>query len=360
MNGLIAAKPKMRQRIKKDGGLYFSSPHTDIEFIPTGSRLLDLALGGGWAQGRVVNIVGDKSTGKTLLAIEAAANFSRLYSVRRKDIAYRETERAFLPKYAQTLGMPLDRLDNWDPRRQELARSIRTMEDLFDDLSDVAAANKLAQRGKPPPFLYILDSLDAISDEDELKRDIRKGTYGGKKPKVLSELFRRLVGPLEQANITLIFINQVRSKIGIHFGRDVERTGGRALDFYASQAIYLADIGKRKRTVRGQDRIVGVDILAKVDKNKISNSYRAVEFPILFGYGVDDVRSCLDWLYEIKALKEFNFRKETKEAITAYMNKFDEYSVVERKADTTELHELVSKHWFAIERELQPRRRKYE
>lgn len=350
----------MRQRINRGGGLYFSQPHTDISFIPTGSKLLDLALGGGWAQSRVANIVGDKSTGKTLLAIEGAANFSRLYPRGRKDIGYRESEHAFLPKYAQTLGMPLERLDNWDARNGKLTKRYTMIEDMFDDLSDVTAEQKRLDKKQPPPFLHITDSLDALSDEAEQERDIRKGTYGAKKPKILSELFRRLVGPMEQANITMLIINQVRSKIGMHFGRDVERTGGRALDFYASQAIYLADIGKIPRTVRGQKRVVGVNILAKVDKNKISNSYRAVEFPILFGYGVDDVRSCLEWLYELKALKEFDFRSTTKEAITAYMDKFDDYSSADRKSDTKELHELVSKHWFAIERELQPRRKKYE
>ena len=348
-----------RQRINRDGGLYFSSPHTDIAFIPTGSRLLDLALGGGWAQGRVANIVGDKSTGKTLLAIEAAANFSRLYPQGRNDIGYRESEHAFLPDYAKTLGMPLDRLDNWDARRGKLTKRYNMIEDMFDDLSDVIAQQK--QRGKkPPPYLHITDSLDALSDEAELDRDIRKGTYGAKKPKILSELFRRLVGPMEQANITMLIINQVRSKIGMHFGRDVERTGGRALDFYASQAIYLADIGKEKRTVRGQDRITGVNILAKVDKNKVSQSYRAVEFPILFGYGIDDMRSCLNWLYEIKALKDFRFKDQTKAGITKYLAKLDGYSAGQRKEETSELHTIIDRHWFAIERELAPKRRKYE
>lgn len=351
----------MRKRIKKDGGLYFASAHTDIKFIPTGSRLLDLALGGGWAQPRVANIVGDKSTGKTLLAIEACANFSRLYGSGKEDIGYRETEHAFLPKYAETLGMPLKRLDNWDNRNQRLTRRLRTVEDWFDDISDVIAAQKEKDARRPPPYLYLVDSLDAMSDADEQERDIRKGTYGGKKPKVISELFRRLVSDMEQYNVTLLIINQVRSKIGIHFGRDVERTGGRALDFYASQAIYLADIGKDKRTVRGQDRVTGVNIMAKVDKNKISNSYRSVTFPIRFGYGVDDVRSCLNWLYELRLLKKgFGFKEETKGAITKYMDKFEEMAAADRKADTEELHEIVTRNWFDIEKQLTPKIRKYE
>lgn len=349
-----------RQRITRGGGLYFAAPHTDISFIPTGSRLLDLALGGGWAQGRVANIVGDKSTGKTLLAIEAAANFSRLYPQGHNDIGYRESEHAFLPDYAKTLGMPLDRLDNWDTRRRKLTKRYTMIEDMFDDLSDVIAQQKQRGRRRPPPYLHITDSLDALSDEAEQERDIRKGTYGAKKPKILSELFRRLIGPMEQANITMLIINQVRSKIGLHFGRDVERTGGRALDFYASQAIYLADIGKEKRTVRGQDRVTGVNILAKVDKNKVSQSYRAVEFPILFGYGIDDMRSCLNWLREIKALKDFNFKADTKEAITKYLAKLDNYSPGQRKQEAGELRAIVDRYWFAIERELMPRRRKYE
>lgn len=353
----------MRQRLKpkNQGGLYFAEPHSDLKFIPTGSRLLDLALGGGWAQSRIGNVVGDKAVGKTLLAIEAAANFSRLYPSGEDDIGYRETEHAFLPKYAEILGMPLKRLDNWDGRKQRLTHQLRTVEDWFDDLSDVIARQKEKDARRPPPFLYLVDSLDAMSDADEQERDIRKGTYGGKKPKVISELFRRLVSDMEQCNITLLIISQVRSKIGIHFGRDVERTGGRALDFYASQAIYLADAGKEKRTVRGQDRVTGVNVIAKIDKNKISNSYRQVAFPIRFGYGIDDVRSCLNWLYELKQLKKgFGFKEETKGAITKYLDKFEGMTAEKRKTDTAELHELVTQNWFDIEKQLVPKIRKYE
>lgn len=348
----------MRTHIQKSGGLYFATEHKDIKFIPTGSRLLDLALGGGWAQSRIANIIGDKSSGKSLLAIEAMANFNQLYLGRDKNIGYRESEHAFLPEYARALGCPLERIENWDARNNKLKHPLDTVEDLFDDLSDLIARQK-AKGKNPSPFLHITDSLDALSDEEELTRDLRKGSYGTKKAKNMSALFRQLTGPLEAANITLLIISQVRSKIGPHLGRDVARTGGRALDFYASQAIYLADIGKEKRTIRGQDRIVGVNILAKVDKNKISNSYRSVEFPIRFGYGVDDVRSCLNWLRELNALKEFGFRTTDKSAITKYMDKFETMALNQRRTEISELHKIVGRNWFDIERALTPKIRKY-
>lgn len=352
-----------RQRIKtKDnGGLYFAQAHTDLKFIPTGSRLLDLALGGGWAQPRIANIVGDRSSGKSLLAIEAMANFSRLYPGREKNIGYRESEHAFLPDYAQALGCPLERLDNWDARRHELSHPLTTVEDLFDDLSDVVRRQKELDKKRPPPFLHITDSLDALSDEEEMKHDLREGSYGTKKAKTMSQLFRRMVSPLEEANITMLIISQVRSKIGVSFGRTTTRAGGRALDFYASQSIFLADIGKEDRTVRGQKRVVGVNLLCKIDKNKVSNSYRTVEFPVRFGFGIDDVRSCLNWLYELRLLKKgFGFKEETKGAITKYLERFEAMPPAERKAEIKELHDLVSQQWFEIEKSLMPRIRKYD
>lgn len=363
LNTEARSRPQLRPRVQPreaepDGGLYFSSPKTDLQFIPTGSKMLDLALGGGWVEGRIINIVGDKSTGKTLLVIEAAANFSIKYPQGKEDIGYREAEHAFQPMYAKALGFPLGRLDNWNSRTGKLTKQVRTVEDLFDDLVDVIERQK---KRKKKPFLYVIDSLDAISDEEEMERDFRKNTMGQAKPKALSELFRRLNAELEDNNVTVIIISQVRSKIGMHFGRDVQRSGGRALDFYASQALYLADIGKLKQTVRSIDTVIGVKIVAKVDKNKVSNSYRSVEFPIRFGFGVNDVRSCLAFLKKINALKDFfNKSAKTDGELDAYVDKIDRMTKEERKEEIKELHDLVEKLWWQMEKSVQPIRSKYE
>src|SRR5262245_49730127 len=150
---------------KKRGGNYFAAP-SHLMFIPTGCQTLDLALGGGWAKNRIANIVGDKSSGKTLLCIEACANFAIKYPKGR--IFYRESEAAFDQDYAKALGMPVARVSFGDD-------PLETVEDLFDELSDIL-------RNKND-CLYICDSLDALSDRAELDRGIADGSYGAQKAK---------------------------------------------------------------------------------------------------------------------------------------------------------------------------------
>ena len=115
---------RVKKKVKEEGGLYFASPKTDIQFIHSGSKLLDLALGGGWAENRIANIVGDAASGKTLLAIEACTNFANKYSD--GAIRYCETEAAFSEEYAAALGMPIERVDFGEP--------IVTVEELFEDI----------------------------------------------------------------------------------------------------------------------------------------------------------------------------------------------------------------------------------
>src|SRR5262245_16524095 len=266
------------------GGAYFTSPNTNIQFIPSGCQLLDLSLGGGWAESRIFNIVGDKSTGKTLLCIEAAANFTLKYPKGR--IKYRESEQAFDENYAAALGMPLDRVDFGD-------KPLETVEDMFEDLHTVI------KRKSPHPILYMCDSLDALSDRAEMDRDIDEGSYGAQKAKKMSELFRRLVRGLSGTNVTVGIVSQVRDRIGAMYGRKVSRSGGRALDFYASQIVYLVHLGAVNKTVSGVKRATGIRVKAHVDKNKVSLPLRGCEFNIQFGYGVDDALASLRWLQEI-------------------------------------------------------------
>jgi len=140
------------------GGSYFAAPKSGLQFVETGCKPLDLVLGGGWAVGRIANIVGDKSTGKTLLCIEACANFIRKFP--KGKIRYWEAEAAFDKPYAAALGMPINRIDFGDEKKP-----IHTVEDFFEML-EVVCDNA---RGHE---LVILDSLDALSDRSEVEREI--------------------------------------------------------------------------------------------------------------------------------------------------------------------------------------------
>lgn len=327
------AREKLTRNVS-GGGAYFSSPNPHIAFISSGCKLLDLALGGGWAENRIFNIVGDKSTGKTLLCIEAAANFVMKYD--QGEVKYREAEQAFDEKYAEALGMPMQNVDFGDT-------PLDTVEDLFDDLNDVI------KRKRKGPVLYLCDSLDALSDRAEMDRDMDKGSYGAEKAKKLSQMFRRLVRDMGRTNITLGIVSQVRDKIGAMFGRKTTRSGGRALDFYASQVLYLAHIGIVKKNVSGIRRATGVRIKAHVDKNKVSLAYREAEFNIKFGYGVDDALACLEWLNEGGWLKYTDIKKEEIKERARNMHG-DEFA---------DIAKLVEKRWYELEKQFIPNRKKY-
>jgi recombination protein RecA len=325
---------------------YFARPKADVEFISSGSSTLDLALGGGWAESRISNVVGDKSTGKTLLCIESAANFASKYP--RGLIKYRESEAAFLPDYAGALGLPLNRVDFGDDY-------LETVEDFFEDLSaSIALARK-----KKQPLYYLLDSLDGLSDRAEMARELGEGSYGTAKAKNLSQLFRRLTQQMSTCNVTLMVVSQVRDDIGAMFGRKIKRSGGRALDFYASQVVFLSQLGRINRTVRGVKRPIGVNIRAHVDKNKIGLPFREAEFPILFGYGIDDLRSCLEWLIVIKRANDIPGAPRTKEAIREYLSALWAKPAGEYRRIESAIHAAVESNWWELERSFLPERTKY-
>lgn len=342
----MAERTKLKRGVES-GGSYFASAKTSMEFVRTGSRLLDCALGGGWVLGRVSNVVGDKSTGKTLIAIEAAANFAHSYP--KGHIFYRESEAAFDRSYAGALGMPLERVDFGKER-------MRTVEEVFADLS--VQIKRLGDKSEPG--LYIIDSLDALSDAEELERDMDKATYGAGKAKAMSELFRRLVGTVESSRIHLMFISQVRDNIGATFGRTWTRSGGRALDFYASHVVYLAKIATLYRTIRGNKRATGVQVRAKVDKNKIGLPFRECDFDIQFGYGIDDMGACLDWLKSVGHLNEVGLAKDLKEAaLTAVKDDYMALSDDEFRDKCREIITVTETLWREIDQDFMPTRRKY-
>lgn len=313
----------------------------DVRYVPSGSCLLDLVLGGGWARGRIANIVGDRSAGKTLCAIEAAANFSKVVK-NITDIRYAEAEAAFDVEYAKTLGFP---------NGIEPVTNIHTVEAFHDDLLQF-----VQKRVDVPYSLYVLDSLDSLSDEAELARDIDKDSYGGAKAKKLSEMFRRLVVQIEASSCTLFVISQIRDKMNaVPFGETKTRSGGKALDFYCSQIIWLTEIGKIKRTHKGIDRVVGVNVAVKNKKNKVGLPFRECSFPIIFGYGIDDDQSMLDWIKKYNVLEKPAIDSTTKELNTMR----DARDRAGLKQLNTQLRSIVIERWQETELALQPVITKY-
>lgn len=318
-----------------------SQPRAPVQFIGSGSYLLDRVLGNGWAIGRVANLVGDKAAGKTLIAVEACANFMS-YVASPDDIRYVEAEMAYDEEYGRQIGMP----DNVHP-----VDNIGTVEELFTDLQ----AFTTARRGRKTPSLYVVDSLDAMSDSAEMDRGFGDATYGTGKAKMMSEGFRRVISDIADANTTLLIISQLRDKIGVMFGEKHTRSGGRALDFYASQIVWLSELNKIPKVVAGTKFIVGTHIKARNKKCKVGTPYREAEMTLWFGFGLDDEGSMLDYLTDSKVLSRA-------EADDYYKSLYEARRLEDREwidAINAALREMVSDHWDSTELQLAPPMKKY-
>jgi recombination protein RecA len=315
-----------------------------IEFVKTGCALLDCVIGGGWPLGRISNIVGDKAVGKTLLAIEGCANFARQYP--EGLIKYREAEAAFDKTYAATLGLPIDRVDFG---KDDISTQWETMEEIAADLDLVIEeASDLKQ-----PCFYIIDSLDALSSIAELERDFEAGSYGLEKQKGLGKIFRTRARKLKQARVGMLIISQIRDKIGVSFGDKHTRTGGRAMDFYASIALWLSSLGMEYKTVKGIKRPYAINIKAKCKKNKISMPFRECDFPILFGYGIDELAACIGFLEQAKATGQLEGYDKK------YLAESSKLDDAEYKRRLIAVRRLTRTTWREVEEGFAPTRRKY-
>lgn len=340
----------------------------ELTYLHTGCTLLDCVIGGpvtgGWPFGRAVNIVGDKSTGKTLLAEEAMMNFIIAY---KRKPHYRESESAFDPSYFAALGGNPDMVDfgpdgpetHWQTIEQ-IIDDIRKLLDKFDAevATKVALLKKKAsnRRKKPsqlqaearkqmPPSLYIIDSLDSLSAETELGRDIHEGSYNLAKQKLFGELFRTEVGRIKRAKMCLMIISQTRDRIGPMIrGKTYRRHCDKVLDFYCSAVLYLSDLGKVYETHKKVKRAVAIKVRAKADKNKIVAPFRECVFELRFGYGIDDDWACLDYLKMAGRLQDIGLRELPKDA---------------DDVDKDRLVKATKQVWLDIEKAFTPAKGKY-
>lgn len=309
------------------------------DFFSSGATILDLITSKGLPLGRMVNLVGDKSTGKTLLAIEACANFAQSFPEGK--IRYVEAEAAFDVTYASTLGLPIKRL--------ELIEDISTVEELFADLDKF-----LDSLSVNTPALYVLDSLDALSDAAEQEREFDKASFGQDKAKKLGKLFRMLIKKLRTKKCCLLIISQIRDNIGVTFGETKQRSGGHSLDFYASVILWLSEIKKFGKTIAEQDYPIGVHIRIKNKKNKLGPPYRVGDVRILFGYGIDDEFSCLDYLAKMKY--DAAYLKVTIASLKKARKNADDQAM---KAIHTDLKIRTKSVWASVEAQLAPGLSKY-
>jgi len=353
------------KRFKKE--TFESEPVTmfeeHVDFITTGCTTLNLAASskarnGGWARGRILNLVGDGSSGKTLVALEfAAVCYHKLKSIKSKlfppvkklKIIYDNVEGVMDFPVESMYGKEFYDAVEWEPRSEYIEDFGQRY---LKELKNLKSGEAL---------IYIIDSWDALDSKEEgeaFDKHIDKGTKLegsfdlGKQKYASKRFFKKLCKEMKGKDCTLMIVSQTRVKIGVTFGKKKHRTGGAALDFYTHQVCWLYEAGKLKKISHGHEWAYGIRIKAKFERNKVAKPYRETVFDILFDYGIDDERSMVTWFFgPEKKEMEWDGKKHKREE---FINLLED-NPDEREA----MIDAVEAKWNKIEAAMPKKKKKY-
>jgi RecA/RadA recombinase len=321
-------------------------PNDRVEFIHSGSTTLNLSLSGkgprgGWARSRVCNIVGDGSSGKTLLALEACfwawKNIKKIQSkifpkAKKVIIVYNNCE--------GVMDFPLEKMYG---------------QQFVDDVKWICTKNveafgrdyyrRVKNLKKGEFLLYIIDSWDAIKSIKDIRRfeeavekdEEEKGSYNLEKQKFSSTFFAAVSSQLEsnKYDATLMIISQVRVKIGATFGKKTYRAGGKALDFYTHQVAWIREVEKMRKTKKKSKRVYGIKSEVKVERSKVAKPFRESQFTILYDYGLDDINSMTDFLWGKKVIRFDKKKFKTRKSFVKYVEENNREEALAKKVEKT-------------------------
>lgn len=325
------------------------------QYLSTGSTLLNLAISGhpdrGYMRGKYYLFVGDSMSGKTFFILTCLAEASLRKDFDDYRFIFDNAEDGALMDIGKFFGKSVE--ERIEPPMTEGGNPIysNTIEEFYYHVDDAFLEER--------PFIYILDSMDALSSDpeqskfDEQKEAHRKGksttgTFGDGKAKINSSGIRKLLSRLKKTGSILIVVNQTRDNLGFGFEKKT-RSGGRALTFYATLELWSSIKGKIKRTVRGKQRQIGVECSVRVKKNRIKGRDRTVQVPIYHSFGIDDVGSCIDYLLEENHWKVAKSGFFDAIGFGGKLSRDNLIKRIEREGEVPRLREIVTKVWNEIE-----------